>query len=162
MQAHPITVDLKQIQFTAIISFHLSPTAQIMLFLSTIFGVMNPRIKRSLMQLKSRVAPQHTQSLTHIGAHPWSVISCKKFVFLLAYFQILPLFLTATLNLCLIYFKITWTLYTLIEHMHKKFEINQTKIKGICQSGRKVMTQDSWGTTFLPNWQPPLIFVWFT
>ena len=32
MQAHPITVDLKQIQFTAIISFHLSPTAQIMLF----------------------------------------------------------------------------------------------------------------------------------
>ena len=26
-----------------------------------------------------------------------------------------------------------------------KFEINQTKIKGICQSGRKVVTQDSKG-----------------
>ena len=28
-------------------------------------------------------------------------------------------------------------------HMHKKFEINQTKIKGGCQSGRKVVTRDS-------------------
>ena len=27
--------------------------------------------------------------------------------------------------------------------MHKKFEINQTKIKGGCQSGRKVVTRDS-------------------
>ena len=27
--------------------------------------------------------------------------------------------------------------------MYKKFEINQTKIKGICQSGRKVVTHDS-------------------
>ena len=27
--------------------------------------------------------------------------------------------------------------------MHKKFEINQTKIKGSCQSGRKVVPQDS-------------------
>ena len=27
--------------------------------------------------------------------------------------------------------------------MHKKFEINQTKIKGSCQSGRKVVTHDS-------------------
>ena len=27
--------------------------------------------------------------------------------------------------------------------MHKKFEINQTKIKGSCQSGRKVVTNDS-------------------
>ena len=24
-----------------------------------------------------------------------------------------------------------------VEHMHKKFEINQTKIKGGCQSGKK-------------------------
>ena len=40
---------------------------------------------------------------------------------------------TATLNLCLIYFKITWALAILLEHMHKKFEINQTKIKGGCQ-----------------------------
>ena len=31
----------------------------------------------------------------------------------------------------------------LIEHMHKKFEINQTKIKGGCQSGRKVVPHDS-------------------
>ena len=30
-----------------------------------------------------------------------------------------------------------------IEHMHKKFEINRTKIKGSCQSGRKVETHDS-------------------
>ena len=27
--------------------------------------------------------------------------------------------------------------------MQKKFEINQTKIKGSCQSGRKVVTHDS-------------------
>ena len=27
--------------------------------------------------------------------------------------------------------------------MHKKFEINRTKIKGNCQSGRKVVTHDS-------------------
>ena len=27
--------------------------------------------------------------------------------------------------------------------MHKKFEINWTKIKGSCQSGRKVVTHDS-------------------
>ena len=27
--------------------------------------------------------------------------------------------------------------------MHKKFEINQTKIKGGCQSGRKVVTHNS-------------------
>ena len=51
--------------------------------------------------------------------------------------------LTATLNLCLIYFKITWALSTLLEHMHKKFEINQTKIKGSCQLGRKVVTHNS-------------------
>ena len=27
--------------------------------------------------------------------------------------------------------------------MHKKFEINRTKIKGSCQSGRKVVPHDS-------------------
>ena len=27
--------------------------------------------------------------------------------------------------------------------MHKKFEINRTKVKGGCQSGRKVTTHDS-------------------
>ena len=27
----------------------------------------------------------------------------------------------------------------LLEHIHKKFEINQTKIKGSCQSGSKVV-----------------------
>ena len=51
--------------------------------------------------------------------------------------------LTATFNLCLIYFKITLTLAILIEHMHKKFEINRTKIKGGCQSGRKVVPHNS-------------------
>ena len=50
--------------------------------------------------------------------------------------------LTATLNLCLIYFKITWTIAILLEHMHMKFEIYRTKIKGGCQSGRKVVTHN--------------------
>ena len=31
----------------------------------------------------------------------------------------------------------------ILEHMHKKFEINRTKIKGSCQSGRKVVTHNS-------------------
>ena len=48
-----------------------------------------------------------------------------------------------TLNLCLIYFKITSALATLLEPMHKKFEINHTKIKSSCQSGIKVVTHDS-------------------
>ena len=30
-----------------------------------------------------------------------------------------------------------------LEHMHKKFEMNQTKIKGGCQSGSKVIPHDS-------------------
>ena len=51
--------------------------------------------------------------------------------------------LTATLNLCLIYIKIIWPLVILLEHKHKKFEIIQTKIKGGCQSGRKVVTHNS-------------------
>ena len=51
--------------------------------------------------------------------------------------------LTATLNLCLIDITITWALATLLQHMHKKFEINRTTIKGGCQFGRKVVTQDS-------------------
>ena len=42
-----------------------------------------------------------------------------------------------------IYFKITWALAILLEHMHKKFEINLTKIKGSCQSGRKMVTHNS-------------------
>ena len=29
--------------------------------------------------------------------------------------------------------------------MHKKFEINRTKIKGSCQSGKKVVNHDSKG-----------------
>ena len=51
--------------------------------------------------------------------------------------------LTATLNLCLIYFKITWALAILLEHLHKKFEMNQTKINGRCRSGRKVVIHNS-------------------
>ena len=31
----------------------------------------------------------------------------------------------------------------ILEHMHKKFEINETKIKGGCQSGRKLVTHNS-------------------
>ena len=50
---------------------------------------------------------------------------------------------TVTLNLCLLYFKITWILIMLLEHMHKKFEINRTKFKGSCQSGRKMVPHDS-------------------
>ena len=44
---------------------------------------------------------------------------------------------TAPLNLCLIYPKFIWALVKLSEHMHKKFEVNRTKIKGGCQSERK-------------------------
>ena len=51
--------------------------------------------------------------------------------------------LTATLNLYLIYFKVTYARAILLDHMHKKFEMNQTKIKGGCQSGRKVATHNS-------------------
>ena len=51
--------------------------------------------------------------------------------------------LRANLNLCLIYFETTWALTILLEHMQKKFEINRTKIKGGCQSGRKVVTHNS-------------------
>ena len=51
--------------------------------------------------------------------------------------------LSATLNNCLIYFKIIWALAILLEHMPKKFEINRTKIKGGCQSGRKMVTNNS-------------------
>ena len=86
--------------------------------------------------------------------------------------------LTAALNLCLIYFKITWALAILLEHMHKKFEINPIKIKDGCQSGRRVVTHNfksdlllvctyldhtrwhddiltpfSWRITFSPLWQ---------
>ena len=46
-------------------------------------------------------------------------------------------------DLPLIYFIVTWALSTLLEYMRKKFEINQTKIKGSCQSGRKVVTHNS-------------------
>ena len=51
--------------------------------------------------------------------------------------------LTGTLNLCLIYLKIKSALAILLEHMHKELEINRTKIKGGCQSGRKVVTHSS-------------------
>ena len=35
------------------------------------------------------------------------------------------------------------TSHILLDHMQKKFEINWTKIKGGCQSGRKVETHNS-------------------
>ena len=37
----------------------------------------------------------------------------------------------------------TLALAILLKYMHKKFEINQTKIKGGCQSGGKVVPHDS-------------------
>ena len=51
--------------------------------------------------------------------------------------------LRATLNLCLIYFKITWAQAILLQHMHKKFEVNRSKFKGGCQSGRSVVIHNS-------------------
>ena len=50
--------------------------------------------------------------------------------------------LIATLNLFLIYIKITSALAILLEHMPKNFEINRTKIKGGCQSGIKAVTHN--------------------
>ena len=41
------------------------------------------------------------------------------------------------------YFKITWALAIQLEHMHKKFEIKRIKIKGGCESWRKVVTHNS-------------------
>ena len=35
--------------------------------------------------------------------------------------------------------------------MHKKFEINWTKIKGSCQSGKKVVPHNSMSNLPLPN-----------
>ena len=39
--------------------------------------------------------------------------------------------------------EVTWVLAVQLEHIHKKFEINQTKIKGGYQLGRKVVPHDS-------------------
>ena len=36
--------------------------------------------------------------------------------------------------------------------MQKKFEINRTKNKGSCQSGRKVVTHNSYSDLPLMNW----------
>ena len=33
--------------------------------------------------------------------------------------------------------------HPVLEHMHKKLDVNRTKIKGGCQSGRKVVTHTS-------------------
>ena len=58
----------------------------------------------------------------------------------------------------------------LLEHMHKKFEMNRTKIiKGVCQLGRKVVPHDSksdlplvygvrWGILFLECKYLPKLF----
>ena len=34
--------------------------------------------------------------------------------------------------------------------------------KVLLMSSRGKSLLELWGTTFLPDWQPPLIFVWFT
>ena len=65
-----------------------------------------------------------------------------------------PSWLTAILNLCPIYFKMTWALAILLEHMYTKLENNQRKIKGGCQSGRKVAAHNSMSD--LPLTRAPL------
>ena len=57
----------------------------------------------------------------------------------------LPLFsrLKATLNLCLIYLKLLVHVLQQYCQCSCDFEVNQTKIKGGCQSGRKVVTHTS-------------------
>ena len=50
---------------------------------------------------------------------------------------------TATLNLCLIYLKLLVHLLKQYGQYSCDFEVNQTKIKGGCQSGRKVVPHDS-------------------
>ena len=40
--------------------------------------------------------------------------------------------------------------------MHKKFEINRTKIKGDCQSGRKVVTHNSMNDLPLTSNKPKI------
>ena len=50
----------------------------------------------------------------------------------------------------MIYLKITSALAILLEHIRKKFEINRAKIKGGCQSGRKMVTYNSKSDLPLP------------
>ena len=42
-----------------------------------------------------------------------------------------------------IYFKISWALVILLEYMHKKFEINRTKIRVAVSREEKVVTHNS-------------------
>ena len=52
--------------------------------------------------------------------------------------------LTATLDLCPIYFEIKYALNTLLEHMHKKFEINWTKIRvAVSREEKRYLTHNS-------------------
>ena len=51
--------------------------------------------------------------------------------------------LTATLNLCSIYLKLFVHVLKQYGQCSCNFEINQTKIKGGCQSGRKMVPHDS-------------------
>ena len=43
-------------------------------------------------------------------------------------------------------------------HLHKKFDVNQTKIKGGCQSGRKVVSNNSKSDLPLVNLNGSAIF----
>ena len=58
--------------------------------------------------------------------------------------------MSSTLSTKCHFWKNTWALAILLEHMQKKFEINQTKIKGGWQSGRKVVPHDS--KSFASRW----------
>ena len=51
--------------------------------------------------------------------------------------------LTANLNLCLIHLKLLVHVLKQFGQCSCDFEVNRTKIKGSCQSGRKVVTHDS-------------------
>ena len=51
--------------------------------------------------------------------------------------------------------------YTTYLHGGSFLKLQKTTLKN-CNYARGKSLLESWGTTFLPDWQPPLIFVWFT
>ena len=48
----------------------------------------------------------------------------------------------------------------IVLHMHKKFEVNQTKIKGGCQSYTKAAPKESWNDlTLIANWSLNQLYI---
>ena len=70
--------------------------------------------------------------------------------------------MTALLNLCLIYLKIIRALAKLSQHMPKKFEVNQTKIKGSCQSETKTAELISTSELYLVCSKLKIFDIWYT